>query len=71
MPAVWDTYINSQEYKRTFDDPKRIIYNTIYRLDKIYDNSYKINDALVDAMKHSDDPDNPDDGVHRKHAEYV
>ena len=71
VPAIYETYFNSHEYRQTFQDRRRIIYNTIYRLDKIYDNSYKINDAFSDAIKHSDEADNPDFGKPRKHAEYV
>ena len=71
VPAFYETYFNSHEYKRTFNDQRRIVYNIIYRLDKIYENSYKVNDAYTDAIRHSDDPNDPNNGSPRKHAEYV
>ena len=66
VPAIYKVYGDSTEYYLTFEDPKRLILNIIYRLNYIYDNSFSVYDAYIDALQHSDDEGFPNMGKPRK-----
>lgn len=57
IPAIYKVWLDSDEYWLTVEDPHRLIFNIIYRLDNIYDKSFDIYQAYEMALLHSDDPE--------------
>ena len=71
IPAIYQVWLDSDEYWLTVEDPHRLMFNMIYRLDYIYDKSFDVYKAYEIALLHSDDPEQPYVGIPRKQAIYV
>ena len=53
MPVYMEVFVTSLDYGPTFDNNIRIFYNMLYRLDKVWDNSFKINYLATFLLAHT------------------
>ena len=53
MPVYMEVFVTSLDYGPTFNNQIRIFYNMLYRLDKVWDNSFKINYLANFLLSHT------------------
>jgi hypothetical protein len=61
MPAFEEILLDSDEYGPSFDQKERIVYNVVYRLGSIYENTYLIERAIKEFFKHHHDSSSEDE----------
>lgn len=53
MPIYVLVFVDSEDYGPTFNNLRLVFYNGIYRMDKIWVNSFRINALLKEILDHS------------------
>ena len=61
VPAFYEIVGDSEEYGPSFDDFDRIVYNIFYRMGTIYENTYLLDLAVKEFLKHHHDSSSPDE----------